>query len=127
MYVVRHKETKEEVFKASSLIQTEMVAIALALASHYASPAEYEVRQGYRTLNTISTDTAFGAMQTKMRNLIFNRKITSRMPYMPDRFTGLAHTKILKAAKKDRGMETVKNRLDAAVDEYAAYVKDSIT
>lgn len=127
MYTVRHKATKEDVFSSPSRLQAEFVGIALALASHYGTPSEYEVRYKFQTLNTFTTDTAFGAMQGKMRNLIANRKITSRMPYVPDRFTGIAHTKILNAAKKDRGMDAVKERLSEVVDEYATYVKDSLT
>ena len=127
VYSVRRKSDGRIVYESSALLEAEMVAIGLALASHYSAYAEYEVRNGVLVLNTITTDTAFGAMQVKMRNLIFNRKITKRMPYVPDRFTGLAHTKIMSAIRRDRGLDSVKDRLDTAVDEYAQQVRELLT
>ena len=125
MYTVRNKDEKKDVFATQSLLQAEMVAIALALSSLYGTYQAYEVRRESVVLNTITTDTAFAAMQVKMRNLIFNRRVTKQMPFNPDRFTDFAHTKIVEAVMKDKDLDVVREKLYDEVEAYVEYVRAS--
>jgi hypothetical protein len=126
MYHVRERGGEKPVFKSSSLLQCEMTAISLTLASYYSTPKAHEVVNKTVVHMTVEPELAFAMMQVKMRNLIYNRKIQASMPYVPDRFTDLARTKIVAAIKSGRDLNDVKDRLCEEVDNYAAYVVESL-
>jgi hypothetical protein len=116
MYHVRERGGEKPVFKSSSLLQCEMTAISLTLASYYSTPKAHEVVNKTVVHMTVEPELAFAMMQVKMRNLIYNRKIQA----------SIARTKIVAAIKSGRDLNDVKDRLCEEVDNYAAYVVESL-
>jgi hypothetical protein len=102
-----------------------MVAIALALSCLYGKRDVYSVMDGKRTLKAFEPETSFASMQGKLRNLIYNRKVTRSMPLVPDRFTDMTESRIVRAVRSGK-TGTIYARVEKEVDRYIKHVEDNI-
>lgn len=124
IYGVRDVSADVVIYASTSRLEAEMVAISLALASLYREKGEFLVERNGRPINHYDSDTAFAAMQTKMRNLVYNKKVKPSMPFVPDRFTNMTTYQLVKAIKNNRTND-VRIRVLERLDEYVEYVKEN--
>lgn len=102
-YSVKNK-SDEVVFETTSGLKAEFVAISLALVSLYGEPEIYSVYQDKKCINAFDTGNAFAAMQSKMRNLVYNRKVSRQMPLIVNTAEDYAQAKYLSGKKN--GMDS---------------------
>lgn len=116
-------EAKKEVFKGESQLQCEFVAISLALASLYQENKQtYTIHKSGKVLGEVDHGQAFTLMQSKMRNLIYNRKVTERMPLGLERLTGYIHKKYASQTQEAADRQVLK-KIHEIKDELEEYNK----
>lgn len=127
LYSIREVDSKKVLFESESKIKADFVGVALALASLYNGRETYQLRYGDISMLTYESETAFGMMQGRMRNLIYNRRVTSSMPVVPvDRFADMAHSRVVKLIKTEDGKEKIRKKVEKATDRYIKHVEDNL-
>lgn len=97
-YSVKNKDD-EVVFLTTSGLKAEFVAISLALSSLYSEPEVYSVYKEKKCINAFDGGNSFAAMQSKLRNLIYNRKITKQMSLVVNTLEDYSKVKFIQSQK----------------------------
>lgn len=124
-YEVRQASNNLLVYKTVSRKKAKYVAISLALSSLSGSREVYKLMRDDITLMTYEPETAFASMQVLMRELVYDGYIKPTMPFVPDSFTDMAHSRVVKLSGTENGREKVQEKVLRHLDDYFDYVENN--